>query len=381
MARLNSIGPGLPPGPPLRRAGAGAVILLILLAVTAWALPTPDSWYADTYYPQDVRLVGEPERVGAGICQFHFPHFWAEHGHFYAVYIKSAGLAPTGEIVSEVGLAFSTDGRDFHDTGTLIERDRDFDIHRAAFADIWRTADGVWHVVYEARSYGLGPHDWLDSAFHADGDWTSIAYATSTDLLNWHKHGPILAGGGHFPDHVAQHWASHVVRCPGVGDINVGTPTLYREAGTWHLYFHGYSWDGRLRIYHASGPDLLCLTINPVPLIDVEQDPDVLGGGTCGSRSRIWKRGGLYYMAYEVSTIDDAAAFPRWGITIARAQRPEGPWFKWDRILLENPEPGFGCDGPEWLRVNGQDWLYWRGAGNTTWRQRLVGLPPGEDNI
>lgn len=361
-----------------RLPGPLSLFVVVLLASLAWAGTGPRSWYQDARWSMpELRLEGPVERVGAGVDGFHFPHFYSQNGNIYAVYINSYGGCDL-----ETGLAFSTNGRDFFDTGKIIERDRDFDIHQAAFADLWRTEDGVWHVVYEAKSYGLGEHDGLPASLFPNGDWISIAYTTSTDLITWVKHGPILAGSGHMPGHIAQWWAGQVTRCADIGFNNVGTPTLFKEGQAWHLYFHGFDFDGRCRIYHASGPDLRRLTISPGPLIDVEQDPTALGGGTIGWRSRVWKRAGLYWMAYEVSTFNGGDfKGARWGIQIARAQHPEGPWFKQDKVLLINPDPGFGYDGPDWLRIQGQDWLYFRGPDGGTYRVRLHGLPPGADDV
>lgn len=279
-----------------------------------------------------------PERVGRGIEQFHFPHLVEKDGLYYAYFIDH-----TGGSENDVGLAISSDGVNFEYQGKVLTKGAEFDDAQASFPGV--AYDGetkTWYMLYEGKRAG--------------DDQNSVCLATSQDGRHWEKQGPIIRPGDAGP----------------VSNIDVGTPTLFKENGVWHVYFHTFADDGRVRIGYASGKSLTDLTVKQGPLLDT--DASGLEAGTVGARSNVIKVGDYYYMAYETCEAYTDFGQARWGTNLARAKSPEGPWEKMDGPLLKNKGIGFGADGPELLVQDGKIYLYYRYGGNNTARVELTGL-------
>lgn len=278
------------------------------------------------------------ERVGDGIEQFHGAHFVEKDGTYYAYFIDH-----TNGSENDIGLATSTDGVNFEYQGKVLTKGDEFDDAQASFPGVAYDEDNqTWYMLYEGK--------------RADGDVNSICLATSADGVNWEKHGPIIN-----PNDAG-----------AVSNIDVGTPTLFKEDGTWHVYFHTFANDGRVRIGYASGEDLTNLTVKQGPLLDT--DASGIEAGTVGARSNVVKVGDYYYMAYEVCEGYTDFSQARWGTNLARATSPDGPWEKMDGPIIKTKEEGFGADVPELLVQDNKVYLYYRYGGNATARMELRGL-------
>jgi hypothetical protein len=212
----------------------------------------------------------------------------------------------------------------------------------ASFPGVWRDGS-TWHLVYEAAG--------------TDRRWPGdVALATSADghAFTRHNPNPLLR-------HLDGGWE----------DVNIGTPSLWKEGDTWYLFYHGY--DGTdVQIGVASGPSLDGLTRHPANPI-VRTSGNGWDSGTVGARSII-RDGSAYYMAYEGST---EAPFDRadWSTGIARSTDLVS-WQKFSgNPVLPVTTTSFGFDGPEWVRTpDGHLHIYYRdpGPGNRTWRATLV---------
>jgi hypothetical protein len=212
----------------------------------------------------------------------------------------------------------------------------------ASFPGVW--FDGSeWTMAYEAAG--------------TDPSWPGdIGLATSADGRSWVRAAtnPILVheGGG---------WES----------VNIGTPSLWYEDGTWYLFYHGF--DGSdVRIGVATGPSLDALTRHPGnPILDTVES--TWSSGTVGARS-IRREGDTYYMAFEGSTdppFDEAS----WSTGLARST----DLLTWEVFplnpILPTTSASFGYDGPEWLETpDGALHLLFRhpDIGNYTWRATLT---------
>ncbi len=280
----------------------------------------------------------KPEQVGRGIEQFHGAHIVEKDGQYYAYFIDH-----TDGSENDVGLAISTDGVNFDYKGKVLTKGDEFDDAQASFPGVAYDQDSqTWYMLYEGK--------------RADGDVNSVCLSTSKDGVNWDKHGPIIG-----PNDAGS-----------VSNIDVGTPTLFKENGIWHVYFHTFANDGRVRIGYASGEDLKNLTVKQGPLLDT--DASGLEGGTVGARSNVVKVGDYYYMAYEVCEGYTDFSQARWGTNLARADSPDGPWEKMDGAVLKTKGKGFGADIPELLVQDNKVYLYYRYGGNDTARVELKGL-------
>ncbi|KMY68917.1 hypothetical protein AAU61_04925 [Desulfocarbo indianensis] len=283
----------------------------------------------------------KPEKVGSGIDQFHFPHLVEKDGLYYAYFIDHSGGSE-----NDVGLAISSDGVNFDYQGKVLTKGDEFDDAQASFPGVAYDEDTqTWYMLYEGKS--------------VEGDVNSVCLATSQDGVNWEKQGPIIS-----PNDAGE-----------ISNVDVGTPTLFKENGVWHVYFHTFATDGRVRIGYASGEDLTNLTVKQGPLLDT--DASGLEAGTVGARSNVVKVGEYYYMAYEVCEAYTDFGQAEWGTNLARAESPDGPWEKMDGPLLKNKGTGFGADGPELSVQDGKLYLYYRYGGNDTARVELTGLESG----
>lgn len=209
----------------------------------------------------------------------------------------------------------------------------------ASFPGVWKDS-GTYYLVYEGA--GGSPGD--------------IGLATSVDGLNFTRNvpNPILV-------HNSSGWER----------ANIGTPSLYRENGTWYLYYHGF--DGTdCRVGVATGASLSSLTkYGGNPIIDTASG--AWDAGTIGRRSMLIKEGDYYYMAYEGST-DQPYDTARWSTGLARSSDLLH-WTKCPRNpVIAQTVSGFGNDGPEMIKISGVTYLYVRSG--PTDRYRLVYTGP-----
>jgi predicted GH43/DUF377 family glycosyl hydrolase len=302
------------------------------------SLPMAVTSFQGERFAMEGLSAGEAQQVGGDIFQFHNPKFVEKDGTIHAYFIDHSE-----DDQFNVGLATSQDGVSWEYQGKVLTKGEEFDSEIASFPAVaYDQASETWYMLYQGRN-----------AANED----TICLATSADGREWEKHGPVIQPGD-------AGWVSAV---------DVGTPTLHKEGDTWHVYFHALAEDGRVRMGHASGGDLAGLSVDEGAVLDV--DSEGAESQTVGNRSRIFQRDGWYYMVYESAANDtyskDGAT---WGLNLARAQSLDGPWQKLDGPLLQNPDNGFGHDGPEVLEADGGLYVYYRGEENTTWRVKLEGF-------
>lgn len=240
-----------------------------------------------------------------------------------------------------VALAVSTDdGATFRRVSTVLRPGPEaWDRRMATFPAVERDGD-TWYLAYE----GAG-----EAGTRYPGD---IGLATSRDGLTWTKSAsPIL---------VHQH--------RGHERQNIGTPSLFKVAETWHLFYHSFGErDGSpddCQICVATGPELTRLTRyagNPI----LRTGTSGYDAGTLGKRSIVRSPGDpYYYMVYEVST-DAPYEKALWSSSLARS-RDLLNWEKWGGPVLPQTDGGFGFDGPEWfIARDGTVHVYYRQGGAT----------------
>ncbi len=304
-------------------------------------LPAAISTFQGDRFSQQVEL-GPAERVGSGVEQFHFAHLEEKDGQYYAYFIDH-----TQDTLNDVGLALSSDGVNFTYQGKVLSKGESYDALQASFPAVKYDEDtGQWYMLYEGKA--------------DQDDLNSVCLAVSQDGRQWQKRGPVISPGD----------------AGELSAVDVGTPTMFKEDGVWHVYFHGLAQDGRVRIGYASGTDLADLTVQQEPALDV--DARGREAGTVGARSNVVKVGSYYYMAYETSTAEPQFSQAYWGTNLARASSPDGPWQKLaGGPLLQSGSPGFGLDGPELAVDSGRLYLYYRDQGNATYRREITGLNQG----
>lgn len=302
-------------------------------------LPPAISTYHSSRFQAGVK-VGQRQDVNADVEQFHFPHLVQKDGLTYAYFIDHSHGSE-----NDVGLAVSKDGVNFQYQGKVLRKGPEgFDAEMASFPAVQYDGEtNTWYMLYEAKA----DHD----------DLNQVCLATSPDGRNWTKHGPVIKPGD----------------AGEISAVDVGTPTMFKENGQWHVYFHTLAKDGRVRMGYAHGQDLEHLSVKQGPLLDV--DSQGIEGGTVGARSNVVKVGDFYYMAYEVCSPDTDFHRAQWGTNLARAANPGGPWFKMaGGPVLVNDRPGMGMDGPELSLQDGKLYLYYRHGANATARVELSGL-------
>ena len=183
----------------------------------------------------------------------------------------------------------------------------------ASFPGVWKDQDG-WAMVYECAG--------------TDPSWPGdVCAATSDDGVVWVKHAanPVLRHQG------------------GFESVNIGTPSLSRDAEGWTVYFHGF--DGQaVQLGVAEGAELDALVRRDGVVLETGTGWD---SGTVGRRS-LHVEGDWTYMAYEGST-DPPFDVASWSSGLARSRDGES-WEKCDcNPVLPQTGSGFGFDGPEWL--------------------------------
>ena len=273
----------------------------------------------------------------------HFPDMAYINGKIYAYYITYNTKTGKGGI----GLAISSDGINFENKGCVIEPSKDYDKNGAYFAGVW-IDKGTFYLTYESKGDENSSYGTLEN----------IALATSSDGINWNKKGVILYKNTNV------NWQK----------ANVGTPDLYKAGDTWYLTFHGYDYTD-CQIGVAYGPNLNNLTVIDHPIIPTKSN--TLHSGTTGRRDIIYIDG-WYYMVYEIST-DANGNFgnSRWTHQFARSK----DMINWTSIstpllIQKNSDgtdkTGFGYDGPCWVIIDEQIYVYFRDIDNTTTRALLT---------
>ncbi len=271
---------------------------------------------------------------------FHFPDMLYVDGEYWGYYITYA--TETGK--GGVGLAISSDGKNWDNKGCVIQPDRDWDRNGAYFAGVWRDTDGKIYLVYECKGDENTKYGTLEN----------IALATSDDGVNWEKEGVIL-----YKDLLSS-W-----QC-----ANVGTPDLYKTGDTWYMTFHGFNYvDCQIGV--AYGTDLHDLTVVKDPVIPTVQRTPY--SGTTGRRDVIFVDG-WYYMVYEIST-DQVEGYSyggaRWNHMFARS-RDMISWEITEGPMLNHDTIGFGYDGPCWMVIDGELYVYSREVGHNTMAIKIV---------
>ncbi len=280
--------------------------------------------------------------LGAAFAM-HFPDMVWVGDTIYAYYISS----PAGSNGCPcIGLATSKDGVTFEkvNDAVIVAGPESYDIRMASFPGVWYE-DGVFYVAYESTpSSGAA----------------NIALATSTDGVNFTKQGLIL----------------EMDRSLDWQNINIGTPDLFKKDGVWYLTFHGYGTRGYdCQIGLAYGNELKAgsLTTLPEPILPTSADPSAPNSGTTGRRDVTFdKESGYFYMVYEVSTDRVGGDFSgsNWNHAFARSK----DMVSWECVgpFLERVSSGFGYDGPNFLQVDGQIYVYMRNRSNHTTRMWLM---------
>ena len=289
------------------------------------------------------------ERVGADFTLHCLSILPQPDGKLLGYYIANY-TAPQGRHRMGIGRARSDDGVNWTDEGRLLSAGATgaWDDRVASFPGIWKDGD-TWYLVYEGAADDIG---------FSPGD---IGLATSADGKTFTKHpgNPILR-------HEKTGWER----------VNIGTPSLYKEGDTWHLFYHGY--DGTLcHIGVASGTSLTELTKSRAnPIIPAGVERGAWDEGATGKRSSIVKEGEFYYLAFEGRTpLPDSTA--RWSTGLARSRTLTSGWTKCPRNPLIPTTPGgFGYDAPELLRHRDASLLYVRSPGaNATHIFKLASAP------
>lgn len=313
--------------------GAGAVSLAPTLPLAARAGGTPPPRLADLWSGR-ASLQIEPNPVGAAFGMHFLSTAWK--GSLLHAYYIAPGF--------EIGLATSRDGTHFTNHGTVIRKGAPgaWDSAMASFPGVW--LDGsTWYCVYE----GSG----------AAGRWPGdIGLATSGDGFRWTKFpAPILVhqGGG---------WERQ----------NIGTPSLWKDGGTFRLFYHGFGKVSKgpddCQVGYATGRSLTALTrasSNPV----LRTSAAGFDSGTIGRRS-ILREGSTFYMIFEAST-DQPYASARWTSGLARSSNL-ATWEKLPSPVLPQTTRGFGFDGPEFVQFpSGQIAVYFRDPTGVTKRALL----------
>ena len=247
----------------------------------------------------------------------HFTDFLRVGNEYWCYYIQ-----PKDDGQSAVGLAISTDGVEFEKKAdVLLAADSGWDKRFSSFPGIWYD-NGTFYLAYEGAGDASSPG--------------AIGLAVSKDGINFERKGKILEATG-----------------KGIYSVNVGTPDLFKKDGKWYLSYHTY--DGKsCQLCVAIGTDLMNLTHHKAnPVIPTSKNgPD---SGTTGRRDVIYYNG-WFYMTYEISTKPPYAT-AKWSHTFARSK----DFINWETVEQVIPsKDGFGNDGPSFLVIDGELWVYYR---------------------
>jgi hypothetical protein len=279
------------------------------------------------------------------------------------------------------GIATSS-GRQFTHASMI----RDGDLIRAYTTEWIPDGDGIWdNDRYGVRLFTTADGDsWVDEGIvlrPQRGTWCDqmtsfpgVAKVGSTYFMAFEGKGfDSFADIGLATSADGVHWAvspKPILRHTGRGAerINIGTPSLHHENGTWTLFYHAY--DGRdCRVLAATGTSLQALVrVNRGrPIIDTARAG--IDAGTIGKRSQVIREGGFYYMAVEVSSDQVTGrgfGGSDWSTILVRSPSLHGGWQKLPGTLLRTTGSSFGFDGPELVAIGGQWRLYTRDKGAFT---------------
>lgn len=234
---------------------------------------------------------------------------------------------------SGISRAESVDGISFYAEKKVLSPVESYEKNYATFPGVWYE-NGTYYLVYEC-------------AYPGGAD---IALATSTDGINFTKHGIILRTN----------------KSLGWQNINIGTPDLYKANGIWYLTFHGFGSTTRdCQIGIAYGSDIRNLTMVNHPIVPTSTNPSDPDSGTTGRRDII-KAGDWYYMVYEISSdmVGGNYESSNWGHSFARSR----DMLNWEVIKNYNRVTtggGMGYDGPSWMVAGGDIWVHCRYDNNT----------------
>jgi hypothetical protein len=318
------------------------IALILILAPAAWAQPLEDLWDGHA------RFELAAEKVG-GDFGFHCLSILPQDDKLLAYYISNYTI-PEGKWRMGIGRARSDDGIHWTDEGRVLSVGAAgaWDDRAASFPGVWKDGD-TWYLVYEGAADDIG---------FSPGD---IGLATSANGRNFTKspNNPILR-------HDKTGWER----------VNLGTPSLYKENGTWYLFYHGF--DGKVcQIGAASGKSLGELTKSSAnPIIPAGADQNAWDVGATGRRSSIVKEGDFYYVAFEGRTpLPDSTA--HWSTGLARSRSLTSGWSKCPlNPVIPVTTGGFGYDAPELLHHQGAWLLYVRSPGeNSTTLFKLAPTP------
>ena len=268
---------------------------------------------------------------------FHFPDVTYYNGQYRAYYITYQTASGKGG----VGLAVSDDGLNWTDRGCVMEPDQEYDSYGAYFAGVW-LEDDIFYLVYECKGAEDTPY-FLEN----------VALAVSHDGIHWEKKGIIVNRSG-------TDWQS----------ANIGTPDLFKVGDTWYVTYHGFDYQDCVAGI-AYGTDLMNLTVvTDTPIIDTQDDTP--WSGTVGRRDII-ECGGFYYMVFEVSTdqVDGNFQGSQWSHMFARSTDML-TWELCSAPLITQPTTGMGYDGPCWMVVDNELYVYVRDRDNSTTAIKLV---------
>lgn len=264
---------------------------------------------------------------------FHFPDIVYHDGRYMAYYITYRTTTGKGG----VGLAVSDDGMNWTDGGCVIQPGEDYDCNGTYFAGVWVDDDGTFYLAYECKGGA-------DTEY---GTLENVALAVSDNGVDWTKKGIIL-----YADHNVW-WQK----------ANVGTPELYKVGDMWYLFFHGFDYTD-CRVGVAYGKSLYDLTVVSEPILTTQDN--ALWSGTIGRRDVIYCNG-YYYMVYEISTDQSTGGFAssQWTHMFARS-KDLVHWETTSGPQLTQRRSGFGYDGPCWMVVNNELYVYMREGHSTT---------------
>ncbi len=262
----------------------------------------------------------------------HFVDFIKVGDEYRAYYIKWDGSK------GGIGLATTKDGLNFVDEGFVLEADPDdgWDNTMSSFPGIWYE-DGLYYLVYE----GAGTDN-----------RGAVALAVSEDGYTFEKKGIII---------------DYNHDGTGLAGANTGTPDIFKADGIWYVTYHSFNWTD-CQICVAYGEDLMNLTLcEDNPVIPTSEDPADPDSGTTGRRDILYYNG-YYYMVYEISS-DQPYGEATWGHRFARSE----DMLHWEisPIIYPTTGGGMGNDGPAWLVIDGEVYVYFRTGGSTS-RYRLV---------
>jgi predicted GH43/DUF377 family glycosyl hydrolase len=322
---------------------------LVFSAVSSQAQTTQPSPRLADLWDGKARWVPDHDGVGREL-DFHFASILSLDQSLVAYFIRNY-TSSNGKLKMAIARARSQDGLKWHDDGIVLDvgKTRSWDDRITSFPGAWKDGD-TWYLVYEGAA---------EDPSLSRGD---IGLATSKDGKTFAKN----------PKPILRHEIS------GWECANIGTPSLYKENGTWYLFYHGYDFN-ICQIGVASGRSLSELTKSPSnPVLSCKPEPTAWDSGTTGHRSTIVKEGDDYYLAYEGST---PAPFDKskWSSGLARTKDLTGKWTKCPlNPFIPQTPGGMNNDGPELVRIGDTWFLYVRHTTTTAAceRYRLQSVQP-----